>query len=231
MPLVLTCPTCRHPLTVDEASAGTTVACPTCRAPLAVPAAAVPVAPADPFEPPAEEPRRSRRPTKGGGMPVWAVGALVLLTGGIVAAVVLSRGGQQPVAKDEKKDKEKVEPKSLAKSSVAEGRAKKVRDDDAKVMAHFRAGQKDKGLNVLVGILDSYKDRDPTDCTPDEARTVATAYMRYAALAGPQLDEKTRTTFALAFEIYAVKAGLKPLERDILGSRIIKETRDAYNQR
>ena len=104
MPFVVTCPTCRQPLTVDEASSGTTVACPTCRAPLAVPAAAVPVAPADPFEPPAKDPRRSRRPVQGGGVPVWAmVGALVLLVAGIVVAVALSRSGQQPVAKDEKK--------------------------------------------------------------------------------------------------------------------------------
>jgi len=61
MPFVVTCPTCRHPLTVDEASAGTTVACPTCRAPLAVPAAAVPVAPADPFDLPDDEPRPKKR--------------------------------------------------------------------------------------------------------------------------------------------------------------------------
>lgn len=66
MPFVLTCPTCRHPLTVDEASAGQTVACPTCRAPLAVPAAAVPVAPAaaqasDPFDLPEDEPRPKKR--------------------------------------------------------------------------------------------------------------------------------------------------------------------------
>lgn len=97
MPFVVHCPTCRHPLTVDEASAGQTVACPTCRAPLAVPAAAVPVAPAEPFEPAAEGSRRSRRPAKGGGLPVWAVvGALVLLVAvAIGIAVAVTRGNDK----------------------------------------------------------------------------------------------------------------------------------------
>lgn len=61
MPFVVHCPACRHPLTVDEASAGATVACPTCRAPLVVPAAAVPAQPADPFDLPADEPRPKKR--------------------------------------------------------------------------------------------------------------------------------------------------------------------------
>lgn len=63
MPFVVTCPTCRHPLTVDEASAGQTVACPTCRAPLGVPAAAVPVAPqsSDPFDLPEDDSRSKKR--------------------------------------------------------------------------------------------------------------------------------------------------------------------------
>lgn len=97
MPFVVHCPTCRHPLTVDEASAGQSVACPTCRAPLAVPAAAVPVAPADPFEPPAEEPRRARRPAQSGGVPVWAVvGALVLLVAvAIGVALAVTRGNDR----------------------------------------------------------------------------------------------------------------------------------------
>lgn len=89
MALVIHCPTCRHPLTVHEAQAGTAVACPTCRHPLTVPvfAAAEPEPPVELIAAPSDDAQR-RRAKYDRQRPSGAVWVVLVLVGVAVAVLV-----------------------------------------------------------------------------------------------------------------------------------------------
>lgn len=94
-PPVLTCPTCRGPLTVQPSPVAYTVACPHCGHPLMVPAVATPVGPpagrqsggGSPFDftQADERPGRAHRKKRSAGPWLWV--------GAVIAAVVLLCGG------------------------------------------------------------------------------------------------------------------------------------------
>ncbi|WP_439631386.1 hypothetical protein [Gemmata sp.] len=82
MSLVIHCPTCRHPLSIDAAQVGTVVTCPTCRSPLGVP----PIAEADP-EPAFVPTRRPKKPRYTVHLAVIAVGFVATAAAGVWLAV------------------------------------------------------------------------------------------------------------------------------------------------
>ncbi len=92
MPIVLSCPTCRYPISIGEEYAGLTVPCPTCRHPFAVPAVmSYPAPAANPFDVPedageAPSPRRKRR--AGVREPMSGQTKFFILVGVLVAVVM-----------------------------------------------------------------------------------------------------------------------------------------------
>lgn len=101
MPVVVSCPTCRNSLSIDEAQSGRVVTCPSCRHPLTAPVivpAAPPAAPPEPapFEsgPDEEYKPRKRRNPAARRVPLWVVvaGPIVALAVVAVVAVVYWQG-------------------------------------------------------------------------------------------------------------------------------------------
>ncbi len=104
MPFVISCPTCRHPLTAHESQAGVVVACPTCQYPLTVPGVAPGVTseanepePFDAIDTP-EESRPVRRQERDNGALTMAalVGAFVLVCAGVVGGWLAFGRGEKP---------------------------------------------------------------------------------------------------------------------------------------
>ncbi len=94
MPYVISCPTCRYPLTVAESAVAYPVSCPTCRYPLVVPASIISSVPASDFkfaEEDADVPAQKHGQKPDGSKGAAFILAMVFITVAGVAGYVISR--------------------------------------------------------------------------------------------------------------------------------------------